>query len=199
MSKLLVTTLLLLSLLLLTQTSTILDSVSLAVTVYNDQFAIVKDVRLISFDKGRSSLYFTDVSSNIQTETVTFKALNNTSSINVFEQNFEANLIDSQSILQKYINKNIEIYAKVGSSVSRVRGTLLGYNRGYILKTPYGIEVYNNIDGIAFPSLPEGFFTLPTLNWLVYSENTVTTNCEVAYRTTGFSWKADYSITVNSA
>jgi len=25
----------------------------------------------------------------------------------------------------------------------------------------------------------------------------VTTNCEVAYRTTGFSWKADYSVTLN--
>ena len=40
---------------------------SLAVTVYNDQFAIVKDVRSISFDQGRSDLYFTDVSSNIET------------------------------------------------------------------------------------------------------------------------------------
>lgn len=47
--------------------STINRSVSLAVTVYNNQFAIVKDVREISFDKGRSDLYFTDVSTNIQT------------------------------------------------------------------------------------------------------------------------------------
>lgn len=45
--------------------SQIKGPVSLAVTVYNDRFAIVKDVRSISFDKGRSDLYFTDVSSNI--------------------------------------------------------------------------------------------------------------------------------------
>lgn len=57
--------------------SSINKPVSLAVTVYNNQFAIVKDVREISFDKGRSDLYFTDVSTNIQTETVTFKALKN--------------------------------------------------------------------------------------------------------------------------
>jgi hypothetical protein len=38
---------------------------------------MVKDVRSISFDEGRSDLYFTDVSSNIQPETVTFKALQN--------------------------------------------------------------------------------------------------------------------------
>ena len=87
--------------------SKINSEVSLAVTVYNNQFAIVKDVRSISFDQGTSELYFTDVSSNIQTETVTFKALTNTESIRVYEQNYQANLINTQAILQKYIDKNI--------------------------------------------------------------------------------------------
>jgi len=87
--------------------STINKPVSLAVTVYNNQFAIVKDVREISFDQGRSDLYFTDVSTNIQTETVTFKALKNSEKIKVYEQNFEDNLINTNSILQKYINSNI--------------------------------------------------------------------------------------------
>jgi hypothetical protein len=48
---------------------------SIAVTIYNNNFAMVKDVRSITFDKGNSVLYFTDVSSNIQTETVTFKPI----------------------------------------------------------------------------------------------------------------------------
>lgn len=40
---------------------------ALAVTIYNDDFAMVKDVRKIQFDAGESVLYFTDVSENIQT------------------------------------------------------------------------------------------------------------------------------------
>lgn len=40
---------------------------SLAVTIYNNDFAMVKDVRSFKFDKGASFLYFTDVSANIQT------------------------------------------------------------------------------------------------------------------------------------
>lgn len=72
------TVLALAALLVLISTSTINGPVSLAVTIYNDQFAMVKDVRSISFSQGRSDLYFTDVSSNIQTETVTFKALQQT-------------------------------------------------------------------------------------------------------------------------
>lgn len=68
----------------LAYTSTILGPESLAVTIYNNNFAIVKDTRKISFDEGESMLYFTDVSSNIQTETVTFKAINSPSSIRVY-------------------------------------------------------------------------------------------------------------------
>lgn len=40
---------------------------NLAVTIYNNNFAMVKDVRSFTFDKGASFLYFTDVSANIQT------------------------------------------------------------------------------------------------------------------------------------
>ena len=64
---------------------------------------MVKDVREISFVEGNSVLYFNDVSANIQPETVTFKALENPDSIRVFEQNFEKNLVNTNSILKKYI------------------------------------------------------------------------------------------------
>ena len=47
---------------------------------------------------------------------------------------------------------------------------LLGYSSGYILKTNSGINVYNRIAGIEFPSLPDGLFTTPTLHWKVWSD-----------------------------
>jgi hypothetical protein len=56
-------------------TSSVNKGKSLAVTIYNNDFAMVKDVRSFTFDQGNSNVYFTDVSSNIQTETVTFKPL----------------------------------------------------------------------------------------------------------------------------
>lgn len=47
--------------------SSINKQVGLAITIYNDRFAMVKDTRSITFDQGRSDLFFTDVSSNIET------------------------------------------------------------------------------------------------------------------------------------
>lgn len=186
-----------LALAILAGASEIKDSKSMAVTIYNDRFAMVKDVREISFDKGVSDLYFTDVSPNIQTETVTFKALTDTQNIRVYEQNYQANLVNTDALLKKYINKQLEIIAVFKDGNKKINGKLLGYNSGYIMQTPYGIEQVNSIEGIIFPSLPAGFYTLPTLNWKTFSKNAVTTNCQVAYRTTGFSWKADYLVTIN--
>lgn len=71
-------------LLVISSCSTINQQTSLAVTIYNNNFAMVKDVREIQFQKGNSFLYFTDVSSNIQTETVTFKPLDTNATIRIF-------------------------------------------------------------------------------------------------------------------
>jgi len=149
----------------------------LAVTIYNNAFAMVKDVRQIAFDKGESTLYFTDVSSNIQTNTVTFKAVKDPGAVRVYEQNFERNLISTEGILKKYIEKDIDVYVELASTSRRVSGKLLGYNSGYIIQTKTGIQIFNKIAGVEFPTLPEGFFTTPTLNWKVFSEKAFTTPC----------------------
>ncbi len=45
-----------------TNSSSVGEQKSLAVTIYNNDFALVKDIRSFKFDKGTSFLYFTDVS-----------------------------------------------------------------------------------------------------------------------------------------
>ncbi len=85
--------------------------------------------------------------------------------------------MNTDAILKKYINKTIEIYAKLGQNSVRSKGILLGYSSGYILNTDQGIQVLNNIDGVTFGSLPDGFFTMPTLNWKVFSKKATKTNC----------------------
>jgi hypothetical protein len=101
---------------------------------------------------------------------VTFKAVSNPEQVKVFEQNYQGNLIDTDSILEKYIDREIALWIKLGSASIKVIGILLGYNDEFILKTNNGISVYNTIESIVFPGLPEGFYTKPTLNWKVFSE-----------------------------
>lgn len=57
----------------------------------------------------------------------------------VFEQNFQANLVSSDAIAEKYIDKQVQVYARLGDKSVRVTGKLLGFRRGWILETQYGI------------------------------------------------------------
>lgn len=98
----------------------------------------------------------------------------------VYEQNFEKNLINADGILDKYIEKEITVYANLGETTKRVDGKLLGFQTstsGYILQTRFGINTLNYIVGVEFPTLPEGFFTLPTLNWKVWSSHAQENTC----------------------
>lgn len=106
-------------------------------------------------------------------------------------------MITTDGILKKFVEKDISIYVELGTISKRASGKLLGYDSGYIIQTKNGIQIFNNVVGIEFPILPEGFFTTPTLNWKVWSDKALATPCEVAYRTTGFGWAADYSLTLN--
>jgi hypothetical protein len=50
---------------------------------------------------------------------------------------------------------------------------------------------------VRVPALPEGLLILPTLVWVVFSLHPATTTCEVAYRASGITWKADYLMVLN--
>lgn len=65
------------------------------------------------------------------------------------------------------------------------------------MKTNTGIVILNKIVSVQLASLPDGFFTKPTLNWKVWSQDARKAVCEVAYRTSGFSWDAAYSLVLN--
>lgn len=158
---------------------------------------MVKDTRKIAFDKGQSSVYFTDVASTIQPETVMFTPSNQTGSITILEQNYENNLASKYSILKNYLGKQISVDVSQGNSVRNVLGKLLSYQNGFILENPTGVQIFDSVSAVRVPSLPEGLLTLPTLVWLALSINPVTTSTEVAYRASGITWKADYLMKLN--
>src|SRR5581483_11576168 len=61
---------------------------SVGITVYNQSFGLVREVRSVDLADGRVQLEFADVSAHIQPETVALKALDDPSSLHVLEQNY---------------------------------------------------------------------------------------------------------------
>ena len=169
----------------------------LAITIYNNDFALVKDTRTIQFDQGISQLYFDDVASTIETTTVMFTPEDKAANVTVYEQNLENNLADKYALLKKYIGKVVSIDTSLGQTTRNYRGELLSYSPAFILRTSTGVNIFESAQVINVAALPEGMILKPTLVWQVYSEQEQRVKCQVAYRATGFSWKSDYVLTIN--
>jgi len=83
------------------------------ITVYNQNFAVVKEQRKINLSQGIQKIEITDVAAYIETRSVHFKSLTAAEKCYVLEQNFEYDLINSNKLLQKYIGKEITLERKL--------------------------------------------------------------------------------------
>src|SRR5580698_9768010 len=90
-------------------TTTEKDQVDLAVTVYNSNLALVRDVRQIHLSAGVFPLHFEDVAASINPATVHFRSLSEPAKLSVVEQNYEYDLLEPAKLLQKYVGREVTL------------------------------------------------------------------------------------------
>jgi hypothetical protein len=178
---------------------------SVAVTVYNDNFAVVKERRPIVFDKGLNTIKFTDVASSIDPTSVSFQCLSSPGKVAVLEQNYEYDLVSTSSLLNRYLDRTVNVSIK-GSGADKgtqANGLLMAARENnLILKNDSGrLEIISegSVENISLEQLPEDLVTRPTLIWLAQSETAGKENCQVTYTTSDIGWKADYTAVLNAA
>jgi hypothetical protein len=175
------------------------DEEGVGLTIYNDNFAVVRQARLMGFEAGMNTVKFTDVASAIDPTSVNFKCLSAPGAISILEQNYEYDLVNAESLLKRYIDRDVTvIIAGAGADAAReVRGKLLATVGGdYILASDTGgIEVINSgrVEETSLKELPEDLVTRPTLVWLADAKEAGDKLCQVTYTTEQINWKADYS------
>ncbi|HEY9713459.1 MAG TPA: hypothetical protein V6C72_08305, partial [Chroococcales cyanobacterium] len=84
------------------------DSQGVSITVYNQNFGLVKDVRNVELKNGINYLRFEDVAAQIDPTTVSFASLSAPNSVAVREQNYQYDLLDPSTILNKSIGKPVK-------------------------------------------------------------------------------------------
>jgi hypothetical protein len=165
-------------------------------TVYNQNLGLVKEQRVLQLKKGISEVNFVDVAAQIDATSVHFKSITAPNEVTVLEQNFEYDLVSREKLLQKYIDKEIEIVRRFGVSgekVETLKGVLLSTRDGLTVKV--GDNIYLNPSGeVILSKLPEGFVTKPTLSWLINNERPGEHRVLVSYLTNGINWNADYVV-----
>jgi len=160
-------------------------------------YALVREERDIRLDKGRSQIAFTDVAALIDPTTVTFSSLSEPAT-RVLEQNFQFDLVSTQKLLQKFIDREITVDKAVGNDTVQISGRLLSATDGIVLKAKDGsIYTLPGYSSVRFPDLPGGLNTRPTLVWDVQSPTGGTHQTRVSYQTGGVAWWADYNLIFN--
>ena len=164
-----------------------------AVTIYNDNVALVQDKRQLSLPAGRTRQEFPDVSAMIRPETVTLGA----EGIEIVEQNFDYDLLSPQALMQKAVGETITLVRTnpANGQEERERATVLAVNNGVVLRIGDRIEVLRD-DGlpvrVIFDKVPENLRARPTLSVTMESARAGTRPATLSYLTPGIGWKADY-------
>ena len=170
---------------------------SVAITVYNQNFGLVREVRDVTLTRGQVALEFRDVASQIQPETVHIKAIGREGTLRVLEQNYQYDLLSPQKLLEKYVGRIVKVYRyndRTGRD-EEYEAEVLSVNNGPILRI--GDEITFNFPGrFSFPEIPENLIAKPTLVWLLDTRE-ARQQLEVSYLTGNLNWKADYVFVIN--
>ena len=160
-------------------------------------YALVRDSRSMTLEKGVGELRFTDVAKRIDPTTVAFESLSDPSGTRVMEQNYQYDLVDNAKLLDRYIGQTITVEQTRGDKTDTLSGKLLSANGGLILQRDTGeVLTLNSYSNIRFPALPGGLISRPTLVWKVNSQTGGQQNTRVSYQTQGVTWWTDYNITM---
>jgi hypothetical protein len=170
----------------------------LSVTIYNDDLALIEDVRRIALPAGVSRQEFPDVSSTIRPETVSLAG----NGFDIVEQNFDFDLLSPTALMQKAVGQSITLLRTnpATGAETRERATVLAVNGGVVLRIGDRIEVLRD-DGlpvrVVFDSIPPNLRARPTLSVTLDSASAGTRPLTLSYLSTGVSWKADYVAVFN--
>ena len=202
------------------------DRTTAAITIYNQNMGLVREVREFEVPQGVVELAFEDVAAQIRPETVHVKDLGTGTSIRVLEQNYRYDVLAPSSLVEEYVGKTVTLTHVVPGTGEEVRrqATLLsigdtsqnaGGGYGYGGYGGYAQPTYTDpysyvfdIDGdvtfggwwrIVLPAeIPAGFVSRPTLFWDLESPGAGRRRVEASYLTWGMNWKADYVLVLGA-
>jgi hypothetical protein len=164
-----------------------------SVTIYNNNLALVQDVRQVSLPAGRSRQEFPDVSAQIRPETVTISG----EGFGIVEQNFDYDLLSPGALMQKAVGQTVTLLRTnpATGAESRERALVLAANGGVVLKIGDRIEILRD-DGlpvrVIFDSIPPNLRARPTLSVTLDASRSGARPLTLSYLTPSMAWKSDY-------
>jgi hypothetical protein len=173
--------------------STLKDQQSVAVTIYNEDLALVKEVRSLAFDAGANRVALRDVSARMRPETALLRSVSHPGSLELIEQNFDFDLLTPSKLLEKAVGGTVRVvrtHPQTGAETVETAQVLAAAG-GVVLKI--GERIETGVPGrIVFDGVPATLRDRPTLVSELSARRGGAQQVELSYLTGGLSWQADY-------
>jgi hypothetical protein len=194
-----------------------------ALTIYNQNFAVVRDTVPLDLKPGVNDARYTGATAHVEPDSVILRDPSGEFPLQILEQNYRNDPVSQELLLSLFEGKTIDF--ETASSVNGlpqekiVQGKIIrsGYVPHYSAMNRYGYEYQQaqmamvseagqpiiEVDGKMrfglpgqplFPDLGDDTILKPTLNWLIQSEKSGKLDAEISYVTGGFTWEADYNL-----
>src|SRR6185295_3695743 len=167
------------------------DQTAVAVTIYNENLALVKDRRRVTLPAGIQNLAFVDVSGQLRPETALLHS--DGGQLGVLEQNFEFDLLTPEKLLEESVGDTVKVVKTnpVTGAETVEEARILSVANGLVLKI--GDRIETAYPGrVVFDRVPARLRARPTLVLQLQNANPNEQQVELSYLTGGLAWKADY-------
>ena len=191
-------------------------------TIYNQNFAVVKERRSFDLKQGENELRVVDLTAHLEPDSVVLRDLKQPDSLRILEQNYESDPLSEGLLLSKSQGKTLDFeIALPDGSKKIVQGKIL--RSGYVPHTPAFIRYSQQYDlrqmamaspdgggqpivevngkihfGLPgkpiFDSLDPRAFLKPTLLWRLWTDRAGAHETEFSYLTGGMRWEATYNV-----
>ncbi len=175
-----------------------------ALTIYNQNFAVVRDTVPLNLQAGENSVRYAGATAQVEPDSVILRDPAGKHSLQILEQNYRNDPVSEPLLLSLFEGKTIdfqETRLKDNTQAHEViPGKIVrsGFVPGGEAQQPI-IEVDGKLQfslpGMPlFPDLGDDTILKPAFNWVLQSDSAGTFDAEVGYVTAGFDWSASYNL-----
>lgn len=180
-----------------------------ALTVYNQNFAVVRETVPLDLAKGSNAVTFDRATLQVEPDSVVLRDPNGKTTLRILEQSYRAETASQGLLLSLHEGKELDFLVRDSQGGERVvRGKVIrsGYPGIYV---PRGGNVMESgspiieVDGKLrfslpgeplFPTLADDAVLRPTLSWQLHSDRKAKLDAELGYITGGLSWQSAYNL-----
>ncbi len=186
-----------------------------ALTIYNQQFAVVRNGLALDLKPGQNHVEVTDITGHLEPDSVFLRSLDESRRLRILEQNYRNDPVSEQMLLSLYEGKTIDfltpekttVQGKIIRSGFVPHSTVTYGQRYYQAQAAYVqegagqpvIEVNGKLQFSMpgqpiFPALADDTVLKPTLSWELDTDKPGKANAELSYVTGGMNWEASYNV-----